>query len=148
MNQKKYVDINNTRGEEMRKKWERIIKDSVDPFDPVHVEKYIGGEILQQGDHWYVFKNDHPYADVKHQLVIVTNEFYVTDEDLPSEVWLELQTVKRILCAKYNITGGGLIMRFGDTSFSGGSVTHLHAQLIVPEENTKVAAWFGSKKEE
>jgi hypothetical protein len=58
----------------------------------------------------------------------------------------DLFAVASHLCDKYNIPGGGLTMRFGDTAKSGATVTRLHAQIIEPEENKKVAAWFGSEK--
>jgi diadenosine tetraphosphate (Ap4A) HIT family hydrolase len=33
----------------------------------------------------------------------------------------------------YDIKGGGLAMRFGDTDYSAGTVSHLHIQLIEPD---------------
>lgn len=33
---------------------------------------------------------------------------------------------------KYQIVGGGLAMRFGATRYTGATVCHLHAHLIVP----------------
>jgi len=33
----------------------------------------------------------------------------------------------------YAIKGGGLAMRFGDTDYSAGTISHLHVQLIEPD---------------
>lgn len=140
-----YVDIENVRNEEMRKKWQKIIDDGIDPFNPQQVENYIDGEITMKGTHWYVFQNDHPYPGIKHQFVIVTNEFKTSFTELTKEEQNELYTIAEILITKHKITGGGLIMRFGDTKLSGGSVIHLHGQLLVPDKGKKVAAWFGSE---
>jgi diadenosine tetraphosphate (Ap4A) HIT family hydrolase len=141
-----YVDINNVRSETMRKKWQQIIDDGVNPFDPQHVEKYIDGEIIKKGTHWYVFQNDQPYPGVKYQFVIVSNEFKSSFTELTHEEMIEFYTIAEILTKEYEIPGGGLIMRFGDTNVSGGSVKHLHGQLLVPNDGEKVAAWFGSEK--
>ncbi len=146
MNTDKYVDINNTRGEEMYQKWLKIIEAGVDPFDPDQVEKWIGGKIILQTDHCYAFENDHTYDNIEHQIVIVTKQFFDDSYDLPDEVWLDLKNIKNLLRGKYGITGGGFVMRFGDTSLSGGSVVHLHAQLIVPKEGEQTTVWLGSKK--
>ena len=141
-----YVNINNVRSEEMKKKWQRIIDDNVDPFDPQHVEKYIDGKILMRFTYWYVFKNDHPYPGIDHQFVIVSNEFKTSFTEITKDEMFEFYLTAEILTKEYGIIGGALIMRFGDTTFSGGSVMHLHGQLLVPEEGKKVAAWFGSEK--
>lgn len=143
-----YVNIDNVRSEEMRDKWETIINDGVDPFDPKHVESYIGGKIIMKGTYWYVFQNDHPYPGTKHQFVIVTKEFKTSFTELHPEETLEFYIIANALSQEYKILGGSLIMRFGDTSISGGTVMHLHGQLLVPEEGEKVAAWFGSEKKE
>lgn len=141
-----YVNVNNTRGVEMRQKWEAIMDDNIDPFDPKYVESYIGGKIIKRGMYWYVFQNDHSYPGTKYQFVIVTNEFKRSFTELTKEEMVEFFAIAETLTMEYQITGGGLIMRFGDTNVSGGSVMHLHGQLLVPEEGIKVAAWFGSEK--
>jgi diadenosine tetraphosphate (Ap4A) HIT family hydrolase len=143
-----YVNINNTRNEEMRKRWEKYLEDDIDPFSRAEFEKCITEPIILEVKHWYVFKNEYPYDGRKYQFVIVTQIFFTDLDTLPDEVGLELKYVKIELSNMYGIKGSGLVMRLGDTSISGASVTHLHAQLIVPEENKRVAAWFGSEKKE
>ncbi|HSE56985.1 MAG TPA: hypothetical protein VLB02_02790 [Candidatus Paceibacterota bacterium] len=139
-----YVDINNARGEKMIQKWQGIIADGVDPFDPQYVENYLEGTVILESDHWYAFQNDHPYDNIQLQLVIVTKKFFKDSYDLPDDVWLDLKAIKNKLRDQFEITGGGFVMRFGDTTLSGGTVVHLHAQIIVPAKEKKVAAWFGS----
>ncbi len=145
MNPSKYVDINNVRSEEMRQKWQSIIDRGIDPFDIQYVEEYAGPVILQS-DHWYVFQNNYPYKGALHQPVLVSKKFYRDDDEMSDEEWVDLRKIKKQMKELLGIKGGGFIMRFGDTSLSGGSVIHLHAQLIIPKENEAVAAWFGAKK--
>ena len=37
---------------------------------------------------------------------------------------------------EFNIKGGGIVMRFGDSDLAGSTVRHLHAQLIEPDLNS------------
>lgn len=130
----------------MYKKWEGIIRDGVDPFAREYVEKYIGGKIVFETDHWYIFENDHAYDNIQYQFVIVTQKLFKDIDELPDDTWIDLKNVKKQLCETYGVTGGGLTMRFGNTFLSGGSVVHLHAQFIVPKPGKKTAAWFGCNK--
>ena len=34
---------------------------------------------------------------------------------------------------KFELKGGALAMRFGETTYTGASVCHIHAHLIVPK---------------
>jgi diadenosine tetraphosphate (Ap4A) HIT family hydrolase len=144
----KYVDIENVRNEDMRRKWEQIIHDGVDPFDRANIEQYTGSEIVYESAHWYSIENDHAYAGTQHQIVIISKKFHTDMDTLSLEEWNDylahIKTIKKM----YLITGGGLTMRFGDTEISGATVRHLHGQLIIPKKGKAVAAWFGHEKEE
>lgn len=141
----KYVEIRNARGQAMIEKWQRIINDNIDPFDPKYIKEYIGGNIILDSDHWYAFQNDHPYPETQYQFVIPTKKFFTTFSEVPGNVSLDLDHICQKLAEKYNINGGARFQRFGDPLISGASVIHLHAQLIVPKPGKKVAAWFGSE---
>lgn len=141
-----FVDIENTRSEEMRQKWQKILDSGENPFDLKNIKKWIGGEIIDTRDHWFVFQNDHPYEGAKHQFVIVSKKFHKNITEFSAEEWVDLHSMLHRLITKYKITGGGFSMRFGDTKLSGGSVVHIHAQLTVPEDGKKVAVWFGSEQ--
>lgn len=142
---KLFVNIDNTRTSAMREKWQKIIDEGIDPFDPKKVTKWIDGEIIMASDHWYAFQNDHPYPGTKYQFVIPTKEFFTDSDQLSKEIILDLFSIVKRLKRKYGIVGGGLSMRFGETKLSGGSVMHMHAQLTVPEDGKSIAVWFGSK---
>ncbi len=144
--QKLYVDIGNVRTEEMRKLWQKIIDEGVDPFAIEHIAKYHKNPILDETEHWFVTENDFPYEGKKNHFIFITKKYYEHFEELSMAEITDLFAFFQKICDQYAIKGGGLIMRFGDTSKSGGTVKHLHAQLIEPEENKKVPAWFGSEK--
>ncbi len=145
MSKKVYVDIRNVRNEEMRQLWQQIIDDGVDPFAPEHLHKYHKKPILKTTEYWIVTENQHPYAGKKNHFLFITRKYYEHFSELPPEAKLDLFSLVESVCQEYNIVGGGFVMRFGDTSKSGGTVKHLHAQLIEPEEGCSVPAWFGSE---
>jgi diadenosine tetraphosphate (Ap4A) HIT family hydrolase len=54
-------------------------------------------------------------------------------EDILKIITQESQDLFKLLqwvTKKYQLPGGGIFMRFGQTNYSGASVTHLHAHLI------------------
>ncbi|MBP7057414.1 hypothetical protein KBB08_02900, partial [Candidatus Gracilibacteria bacterium] len=54
----------------------------------------------------------------------------VTDEDFHA-----VRTLGNWVIKKYNLKGGGLTFRFGDSIYTGATVRHLHMHLIVPTVN-------------
>ncbi len=72
----------------------------------------------------------YPYAPSKiHKLFIATAHIEHIS-DLSLEAWKELYEIVQESIAKEAIAGGTLLMRFGDTQFTGGSVSHLHVNLV------------------
>ena len=49
-----------------------------------------------------------------------------------------LNKEKYSVLKKYNIKGGVLALRFGDTAYTGATVCHLHFHLIVPKKSQTV----------
>jgi diadenosine tetraphosphate (Ap4A) HIT family hydrolase len=127
---KVYVDINNVRNEEMRVVWQKIIDEGYDPFDIEHLWKTHPKPILKRGKHWFVTENNWLYPNAKNQFLFITMEYAETLSELPAEVVTELFTLSSEFCKEYNIVGGALCMRFGETSVTGATVKHIHAQLI------------------
>jgi hypothetical protein len=125
-----FVDINNVRNDEMRHMWQKIIDDGVDPFDLQYMSNYHPKPILKVGKDWFITENNWMYPNAKHQFLFITKEYAETFADITPEAFIELQTLLIEFCTEYNIKGGALCWRFGDTSVTGATVKHLHAQLI------------------
>ncbi len=110
---------------------EQIRKDKVDPFDWNLLAKYHAQPILRTGKFWLITPNDYPYEGTKLHLLLI----YKDDVRLPSQTapaaWAELRTHIAWIEKEYKLTGGSIIMRFGDPSLSGGSVDHLHLHVVV-----------------
>jgi len=140
--------------EEYRQMLERIISDGVCPFciDFCEGKKptYHPNPILIETDWWVVTENVRKYDGVVEQLLFVPKMHVLEPWNLSTETWVNLQKVQRAICEMRKIPAGAFVMRFGDTDFTGGSVTHLHAQLIVgvsrKEGTEALMAYIGYKK--
>lgn len=148
---KNLVDINNTVG---RKKYrgviQQIINDGVCPFCPQHFLKYHTEKILRRGKHWLVTFNMNPYVGSRLHFIFVLHKHVEKLEKLKPAEWEELLRHFQWVVKKYRLQGGTAFMRFGDTDFTGASVSHLHAQLIIGASRKKnsdhLTAVVGFKK--
>jgi ATP adenylyltransferase len=72
----------------------------------------------------------YPYEPKKHHLLFIHKTHIESLGELTDEARRELdQIVEKVLKEK-GITGGTLMIRFGETKYTGASVTHLHAHLF------------------
>lgn len=113
---------------------EQIHQDKVCPFCPEHLATYHKNPILFEGRYWTITTNMYPYKNTKHHFLLIHTEHITDSKDILSEGWQELHKHINKLTKDYNIEGGTFLMRCGDTSHTGASVTHLHAHLAVPDK--------------
>lgn len=107
-----------------------ISQDGVCPFCPEHIDHYHGMPALVDGEHWLATENKYPYANAENHLIIIHRAHIETVEEISPDAWQELQVVVNGLVRLRDLRGGGFLMRFGDTRFTGATVSHLHAQII------------------
>lgn len=125
------VDPRYAKTEQYRKDMEEIVSEGVCPLCPPL--KWHTKPILQDDGRWFITENSHPYPDTEHHLLIISKRHIehlskLSTKDLESVLQLSNWAVE-----EFNIRGGGLIMRFGETLYTGATVKHLHAHLIVPK---------------
>lgn len=129
------VNIHHAGTSAYREMLERIIKDGVCPFCKDFCEGkspiYHPNPILIDRKYWAVTENVRPYEGALLHLLLVAKMHVLYPWQIPQEAWEELQEVLGELANRYSLASGTLFMRFGDTEFTGASVTHFHAQLIV-----------------
>ncbi|MDD2913314.1 MAG: HIT domain-containing protein [Candidatus Pacebacteria bacterium] len=136
MAKKKFVNLQNARKGEYKKVIEEIVSTGKCPFCKENF-KYHKKPIFKKKNNWFLTDNSWPYKNSKHHFLLIGEEhkenlFELTKKDLQSIFFLINFAVK-----KWKIKGGGLIVRFGDTKFTGGSVSHIHFHLLSPNVNQK-----------
>lgn len=135
---KKFVNIHAATGrDEYKKILKKIIKDAVCPFCEPHFLKYHTRPVLRKGAHWLVTENMNPYTGTKHHLLLVSRRHVSLPSKLSKEAWVELQTQVKWIEKKYTLPAGALFMRFGDTDYTGASVAHLHANILLGNKSGK-----------
>lgn len=125
------VDIAHARSDEYRRALTQIAQDGNCPA-PYCQDKadYHTHEIDDSAQYWRVTQNSFNYKDARLKFLIIHKVHIENILDMTLSAWTELHDIVRRLVAEHDIKGATLMMRFGDKSFTGGSVTHLHAHLI------------------
>ncbi len=122
----------NARTEEQKKLMAQIEKDGVCPFCAEHFKRYHPKPILKETDYWFVTENMSPYEGTRLHIIFVYKPMHATHpEDITPEAYADLLSLLQWTTTAYDVEGGSFFMRFGNTSYNGSSVSHLHAQLIV-----------------
>lgn len=127
---KRTVNLAHARTKFQRDVMKRIQQDKVCPFCMEHFLKYHTKPIIAEGKHWVLTTNFQPYKGTKIHLLAVSKKHVQHFEDLSPAAQAELFSLFSKELKKRNIKGGAMFMRFGDTDYTGGTVEHLHAQLV------------------
>jgi len=107
---------------------EKISKDGVCPFCNEHLDKYHKNPV-DEYNHWLVTDNQYPYKPTKVHKLLIHKAHIENISQISRQAWIELQNIIDTL-VQQNINGGTFLLRFGDTLYTGASVTHLHAHII------------------
>ncbi|MBI2888395.1 MAG: dihydrofolate reductase [Parcubacteria group bacterium] len=127
------VDMDNARLPDQRAAMERIASREYCPFCPENLALEHKQPTIKEGMYWLVTKNQWPYKNTRIHLLLILKKHAENIGDIPADAYAELGELLRWLEAEYEIPGGGVCMRFGGTEYSGGTVRHIHAQIVVPD---------------
>ncbi|MBI4836295.1 MAG: hypothetical protein HY817_03465 [Candidatus Abawacabacteria bacterium] len=115
---------------------ESIIKTDKCPFCPDNF-KYHKKPILRRYKGWCVTENSWPYANTKHHFIFISKAHKENFAEINDADFHAVRILANWLTKKYKIKGGGLTFRFGDSSYTGATVRHLHMHFIVPILDSK-----------
>jgi diadenosine tetraphosphate (Ap4A) HIT family hydrolase len=128
---------------------ERIEGDGVCPFCPDHFERHTK-PILFNGSHWLVTENIAPYEGTHLHLLFLHKKHIEHPGKVTPAAWSELRSLIGKATRKFKMPGGALFMRFGDMRYTGASVAHLHAQLLMgtaeSAKTDRIKVTLGHKK--
>lgn len=110
-----------------------------DPLNPDIIDQ----EILFFTDYWYVTKNRFPISSVEHTFLVVSKLPIYNVEDMTKEMWEDLKNIWDKLRNDYNLPGGAICQRFGDTQRSGATLKRIHTHIIVPTKDNKTKFTIG-----
>ncbi len=114
-----------------------ILKEGLCPFCEKNLFRHHSKPILIKTKHWLVTENAWPYEGTKHHFVFIVRHHIEGAEHLTPLMWADLGAAFKKLIKKTKISGGSFVMRNGKMEYTGASVRHLHAQLIVGVQRSK-----------
>ena len=133
------VDSRNARTKRYKKVLSDITKAKVCPFCPESF-KWHTKPILSRNGSWLITENFQPYPNAKYHFLLVGKEHKETLAELTTKDLESLIKLTNWATREFDIKGGGLTIRFGDTLYTGATVRHLHAHYIVPQvENGQIS---------
>jgi ATP adenylyltransferase len=118
------------RSAEQRAYMEELEAAGVCVFCPEHVAEHHREPVEFSGEHWYVTKNDYPYAGAVAHYLIVPHKHVTSFDELPDAAGAELWAIKRRLREQLAPLATATVERSGDMRFNGGSVAHLHTHFV------------------
>lgn len=142
----KYVYPPNARSQEQLDIMLKMEAAGRDPLAEENVDQEAQPTLFRT-DYWYVSHNRYPRPGSELSFLIMARGPVYEIGDLTPEMWLDLQRIWQRLVKEYNVTGGGICMRFGDPAKSGASLTRLHAHVIMPVDGEKVRFPVGGQRE-
>lgn len=92
--------------------------------------------IIYEENGWFITESSWPYENTEHHLLIIPHKHIVDLKGLTGEDFETAKKLAELVIKERNILGGGLTLRFGDTRYTGATVTHLHFHLISPTKHS------------
>ena len=139
----KYQELSNARGEkqiEIMKELETTGECFLCPDTISRISKKYEGVatpiIYEDGD-IFVKKNDFPYEGTKLHLLVVPKRHLTRIEEFTQEEFAKLKEVFAWINATYEVKGASLFMRYGEMTYTGASLSHLHFHVLHGEPSSK-----------
>jgi len=132
----KYVNVKNARQGEYKKVIEAIANTGKCPFCKENF-KYHKKPVFKKKGKWFITNNSWPYKNTEHHLIILGDEHKEDFSELTLKDFESIKFLANWAIKNWKIRGGALAMRFGNTDYTGASVSHLHFHIISPKINKK-----------
>lgn len=107
------------------------------PFCPDNF-KYHKHPILERSGTWFITKISWPYENSRHHFIIIKKRHAENISELADDDMKDILFLTNWAIFKFRIKGGAIAMRFGKTDYTGATVCHIHAHLIVPKKGKTV----------
>lgn len=99
-------------------------------------------KIVIEGTYWRAWVNPFSYPHHSIHITVATRGHTEKIQDITPDAWREWGQINQYLIAKYDPPGGGIVMRFGDNRYNGGTLNHVHSHIQVPDQKGMAIAVF------
>ena len=91
--------------------------------------------ILQENKTFFVTDNAFPYPGTNHHVLIIPKKHISNILEIDTESWGDLKQMIEWVVKERNLEGASLYLRFGNSKFTCGSLSHLHFQILVGDSH-------------
>jgi ATP adenylyltransferase len=88
-------------------------------------------QVLLRTRHWVVTPNEFPYAGTALHLLLVPHQHVSDLLELPGEAQQDFWAALGMVRDRYGLRYYGLGVRNGDCRFTGATIRHVHAHVLV-----------------
>ena len=135
-----YYCLENYRTAEQLADMRQLEAEGVCLFCPEGLSRQTRQQILFQTRHWTVTPNAFPYPGTVLHLLLVPQQHAADlldlDEDVRQDFWTALAQVR----SRCDLGYYGLGVRNGDCRFTGATIRHVHAHVLVGDTDPDTAA--------
>lgn len=125
----------NYRTEEQLAEMRRLEAAGTCLFCPESLREHARQRVVFENRHWAVTPNEFPYPGTRLHLLLVprrhVNDMLDLDEEALASFWTALRRVRE----QYGLDHYGLGVRNGNCSFTGATIAHVHAHVLVGDRD-------------
>jgi ATP adenylyltransferase len=116
-------------------------------FCPASLRAHETQRVLFETGHWAVTPNEFPYQGTALHLLVVPHRHAGDLLDLSDAELADFWTALRRIRERFALTHYGLGVRNGDCRYTGATIAHVHAHVLVsdPASDTPVRMKFSSR---
>ncbi len=134
---KKVADASFAKNDEYGSVIREIIERGECPFCPAGF-KYHKHPILKKDGEWFITKSSWPYENTEHHFILLSERHMECVSELMQADLMAVNSLVKWAIKEFDLKGGALSVRFGDTEYTGATVCHLHFHLITPKRGKTV----------
>ena len=123
--------MSNYRTADQLAEMERLEAAGICLFCPSGLRESGQQRILLETSHWTVTLNTYPYQGTSFHALLVPHQHASDMVDLDPESQQDFWNALAAVRSRYSLAYYGLGVRNGDCRFTGGTITHVHAHVIV-----------------
>jgi ATP adenylyltransferase len=116
-------------------------------FCPEELGRHAGAAAFLRTEHWTVMPNDFPYAGTSLHLMLIPHQHASDLLELGAAAQSDFFTALAAAREQYGLGHYGLGVRNGDCRYTGATIAHLHAHVIVapPDPQAVVRMRFSAQ---
>jgi ATP adenylyltransferase len=123
--------FDNARSPEQLAEMRRLDAAGVCLFCPEYLASQSRQQVLFSTQHWTITPNEFPYPGTSLHLLLVPHQHAADVLELGEEVRSDFWVALRAVAERHGLRHYGLGVRNGDCRFTGATIRHVHAHVLV-----------------